>query len=199
MADRLIMSKGPKWWIGLAAVIVVAIVVVVAFWPGEREPEYQGKTLSEWAAVWAKAGKAFSEGAFGYTSYEVRTNRELQALRAESDNARKVVVRLGTNSIPWLIRQIRYEIPAWRWKLLVGYVHIPGAGNCNSLVNAIRGEMPIERRNRARLAFAALGQDAQAAVPGLKGILSDPKMSAEAKLYASRCLGDVIGERPSGP
>jgi hypothetical protein len=31
-----------------AAVIVVAMVGMVVLWPGEREPEYQGKKLSEW-------------------------------------------------------------------------------------------------------------------------------------------------------
>ena len=29
---------------------IVAAVLIVALWPGEREPEYQGKKLSEWLA-----------------------------------------------------------------------------------------------------------------------------------------------------
>jgi hypothetical protein len=28
--------------------IIVGFVVAVLVWPGEREPEYQGKKLSEW-------------------------------------------------------------------------------------------------------------------------------------------------------
>jgi len=30
----------------------VAVVAVVAFWPEQKEPEYQGKKLSEWLAVY---------------------------------------------------------------------------------------------------------------------------------------------------
>ena len=52
--------------IALAAGIVVA-VVAVAFWPGEKEPEYQGKKLSEWLATQGNddQGQAKTEAAEG--------------------------------------------------------------------------------------------------------------------------------------
>src|SRR5690349_23795439 len=100
----------------VCAALAIIGLVAVAVWPGEREPEYQGKKLSEWVRAYVKAEHAFSEAEFGYTYYQVRTNRELQALRAEANNAHDVVIRLGTNSIPWLIRRVEYETPIWRKK-----------------------------------------------------------------------------------
>src|SRR4051812_13881608 len=67
---------------------VWAIVLVVALlWPGEKEPEYQGKKLSEWLkkadlisfVTDDEAGKGFG-----------------RAIRAA-----------GTNAVPYLLRQIR--------------------------------------------------------------------------------------------
>src|SRR4051812_12829515 len=65
----------------LTGVVVVAAVVLL--WPrGEREPEYQGKKLSEWIG---------DEG----------NPRQADAVR-----------HIGTNALPFLIGWIRYETPA---------------------------------------------------------------------------------------
>src|SRR5438045_3525167 len=61
-----------------AAALIVAAIAAVAFWPGEKEPEYHGKKLSEWLAL----------------------EREQPRESAEAVRA------IGTNAIPFLLRWI---------------------------------------------------------------------------------------------
>jgi hypothetical protein len=71
---------------------------VVAIWPGEREPEYNGKKLSEWLQICTRPSD----------------DRWLQAEDA--------VRHIGTNGLPWLIKWMEYESPKWKgetasWKV----------------------------------------------------------------------------------
>jgi len=34
-----------------AAAVVTAVIVSIAFWPGPKEPEYEGRKLSEWLEI----------------------------------------------------------------------------------------------------------------------------------------------------
>src|SRR2546425_11158597 len=67
---------------------IVVAGLVVAFIPS-REPSYAGKRLSEWvdgyAAAWPNA-------------------------QSESDEA---IRHIGTNAVPYLLKWIQYETPAW--------------------------------------------------------------------------------------
>src|SRR5690242_3243308 len=89
---RRVKSMSRRLWIGLAAVTVVAIVAV-AVWPGDREPEYQGKKLSEWLAM--------------------QHEHPAEAARA--------VRAIGTNAIPFLLRWADYRYP--RWEVAVGNLY----------------------------------------------------------------------------
>jgi len=51
------LCGGKRIFITLAACVLVGIGVV-AFLPGEKEPEYNGKKLSEW--IWAYEISSFS-------------------------------------------------------------------------------------------------------------------------------------------
>jgi len=44
------VGKPRRLWLVILCALVVT-VAAVAFWPGEREPEYQGKKLSEWVLL----------------------------------------------------------------------------------------------------------------------------------------------------
>lgn len=74
--------------IALAACVLVG-VGVVAFWPGEKEPEYNGKKLSEW----------------------LETSRYMSPSPG-ADAVRK----MGTNAVPWLVRWLNYNAPEWKAK-----------------------------------------------------------------------------------
>lgn len=65
---------------------------MVVFWPGEREPEYDGRKLSEW--IWTYERSRFSAVDNGKSARAIRT--------------------IGTNAVPWLLKWMRYETPKWR-------------------------------------------------------------------------------------
>jgi hypothetical protein len=181
-----------KALIALAALTVIVVAIIaVAVWPEPKEPAYQGKKLTEWAQICVTAEKALGDASFGHTYYEVKTDPELQALRTQADSARNLVIQLGTNSIPWLIKPFKYEIPNWRRKLVLAFARIPGAGACEPLMRAIWGPMPFERRAQAVGVFLVMGEHGKAAAPDLQKILTDPKTSADAKWWAKRCLDGV--------
>jgi len=83
---------------------VVAGIGVVAFWPAEREPEYNGKKLSEWLEIY-QSGRLGTLG--------------LNESRAEASDA---INQIGTNALPWLMRWIQCEVretPKWKTSLFV--------------------------------------------------------------------------------
>jgi len=81
-------------------VIILAVCVslgisVVAFWPEDKEPEYNGRKLTEWLIF---RGTAKSED-------QVRV-------------AEDAVRHIGTNGLPCLIKWMSYQPPAWKQKML---------------------------------------------------------------------------------
>jgi hypothetical protein len=83
----------------LAVVCVLAGIGVVALWPREREPEYNGKKLSEWL--------------------EISASRKYNDRWPQAEDA---VRHIGTNALPWLSKWMSYESPKWkdqmaRWKV----------------------------------------------------------------------------------
>jgi hypothetical protein len=80
----------------LASVAGAANVVLV--WPGEKEPVYKEKRLSEWLEIYRMnlhEGTVFEE------------NR---------DNAEDAVCKIGTNAVPFLLHWVNYNLPEWRQK-----------------------------------------------------------------------------------
>src|SRR3954469_118256 len=77
--------------------VAVAAVVAVVFWPGPKEPEYQGKKLSEWVAM--------------------RTSHP-----GECEQAVKAI---GTNAVPQLLTLVRYERPKWSTVMASSYLALP--------------------------------------------------------------------------
>ena len=76
--------------IGLTVCVLVGIGGV-AFWPGEKEPEYNGKKLSEWLRA-----------------YELGSSNENERLVVdrEQKTAADAIQNLGTNALPWLLKRI---------------------------------------------------------------------------------------------
>jgi hypothetical protein len=75
---------------------------VVAFWPGEREPEYDGKKLSEWL-------RAYELGS--------SNDNERKIVEREQQAATDAIQHIGTNALPWLLKRIAYNPPVWKEKI----------------------------------------------------------------------------------
>ena len=72
--------------LGIAAVCLAAVLL----WPSAREPESQGKKLSEWLFL---RQKFLSE-----------------------DTARDAIHRIGPNALPWMLKWVRYKPSSSRLK-----------------------------------------------------------------------------------
>src|SRR5215831_3953625 len=75
---------------------VLVGVGVVAFWPAEREPEYNGKTLSEWML------------------YKPEDSNRANAFELQTEAIRQI----GEPAVPWLLKWARYKSPPWRRRLV---------------------------------------------------------------------------------
>lgn len=71
-------------------VCVLVGIGVIAFWPEEREPQYNGKKLSEWLEL----------------------SRSVD--RSDRSSAEDAVRKIGTNALPWLVKWLNYDTPAWK-------------------------------------------------------------------------------------
>jgi hypothetical protein len=154
-------------------VILGALVVgvaAVAFWPGEKEPEYQGKKLSQWLEPALK----------GYR------NEKEWALDAEKALGAAAVRQIGTNALPYLLKSIRYEPPAWRRNPPQVIFKLP--------FHAYRLFMDAAepRAVTAVWGFEILGTEARTAVPELTRILRYGTW-LRTRERAARALG-YVGE-----
>jgi hypothetical protein len=99
-------GKKRRWIIGFVALAVV-FLIAIAVWPGEREPEYQGKKLSEWLGAY-------------HRDYSTDAEREAEQRRADY-----AVRQIGTNGLPYLLQAVSYDAPAWRRRLPVFLYRLP--------------------------------------------------------------------------
>lgn len=130
----------------LTACVLVGIGVV-AFWPGEKEPEYDGMRLSEWL--------------------EVQGNRPTEA----SDAIRA----MGTNALPALVNLAEYQVPPWRNRLGRLYFKVPRFIYSDSLANFLQSRKAQMRSFNSVFAFRVLGTNASAAIPELSRFVMDAR------------------------
>jgi hypothetical protein len=129
----------------LVSCIIFAVIAAFIFWPGEREPEYQGKTLSEWLAI----------------------NGKSNISAAEADKAVRAIQTIGTNALPWLLRWVDYEPSATRTKMDSLADKLPGWMRQTRLVRRFVIDRGIFNAEYARGGFGLLGEQAKPAIPAL--------------------------------
>jgi hypothetical protein len=134
-------------------IVLVACVLVgigaVAIWPGEREPEYNGKKLSEWLNR--------------YEESRLRQDKQNQRVAADA------IQHIGTNALPCLVKWIQYGRPAWKDR-------IAGLVLKTRSKMLARWYMNAERlRFEAIRGFEVLGPEAAAAVPQLAKIVNSSR------------------------
>jgi hypothetical protein len=132
----------------LAACVLVGIGVV-AFWPGEREPEYNGKKLSEW--VWME--------------------RHTPPENEEAKVAAEAVRHIGTNALPSVLRWIGYKRPYWKTIVFNCASKMPRAlsGATYWVINRtfVSDDKEISRVDLGIWCLRILGPEAEPAIPEL--------------------------------
>jgi len=106
MEEGKTTQSGRRWRRALIVIAGCALVAIalVAFWPAEREPQYNGKKLSEWLVA-----------------YEFSLSGTL-FLNDSHAEARDAVYHIGTNALPWLLRWLQNDVrktPKWKTSLFV--------------------------------------------------------------------------------
>jgi hypothetical protein len=150
------------------AIILLAViggVIAYAMLHQEDEPEYLGRRLSEWL-------DPDQNGMNGADS-----NRD-EAI------ARTAVRNIGTNALPYLLKWIDYEPPAWRKSL---------RRTLNRTMWQGLSEGGAARRAYiTEWGFAFLGTNAASAIPALEAMMKDskkPERSSRA-IYVLGCIGE---------
>src|SRR5262249_6193346 len=80
---------------------------------------------------------------------------------------------MGTNALPFLVKQVEYDIPSWRINLLRVHSRLPTWMRSEWIVKQV---FPIELRKRSGQAifgFYALGPESSAAIPELGRFLCE--------------------------
>jgi len=156
-----------------SVVAAVLAVIIIAFWPEKKEPEYRGKKLSEWL----HGQPLFVQVPGGRNAW----------MEEQSGEA---VRHIGTNALPFLVKWLRYERPAWRDKASAAYEKWPGPLFRHSMARWLSRGKPERLSDAAMVCFQFLGPDAAPAVPELIGMLKDSKAPLTSK-RAVFCLGCI--------
>jgi hypothetical protein len=149
--------------------------VAALVWPGEKEPVYKGKTLSEWLTVYASG---VDEG---------NTQRTQEASDA--------VHHIGTNALPWLLKWSRQKSPpGLRARLMRSLFKMPRpiAQRLRRGVTGLRGPGDEEEvlRRSALAGFETLGAEANSGVGELAERLRNPRALSRS-LDAARALAYI--------
>jgi hypothetical protein len=149
------------------AVLLVAGIAAIAFWPEKKEPEYKGRKLSEWLALYYEHPDQASEG----------------------------VKAIGSNGIPFLIKWIegdhrqrneRRREYLERW--------LPSWMANSSIATKWTGTSQSEQESffqagRGNLGFQILGTNAASAIPRLTRDLGGSVLTANWAVHSMAYLG----------
>jgi len=145
------MGKRRVFLILIGLVIAGAVVVLAT---REREPEYQGKKLSEWVVELT-----------AYTS-------DAEIPQRATDDA---VRHIGTNAIPYLLIWLQYEPPAWKVRV---HDMVDPVLQRFPLTAKLTDRMHQCMAMAAARCLGSLGPEANAAIPALRHIENDPEKPA---------------------
>lgn len=147
----------------ILATCLLTATGLVAFWPGPKEPECDGKKLSEWLDICRNYGRR------GYLP------------SPSAEYAQHAVQKIGTNALPLLVKWMNYDMPKWKSDLL-------GSKHSRWLPKPIRVLMvrPLLQSQWAMEGFHVLGTAASPAVPDLVRMIE--RWPAPSSIYAFAAL-----------
>jgi hypothetical protein len=164
------VSVKRRWKIVIAAVAIIAVVATIALTTRDSEPEYKGRTLSEWASELNQ---------FGLQRVQAGDN-DLETIIASPPAA--ALREMTPQILPILIRWISYEKSPRRERVENFFWPVAnrvGASRRYALLT-FREEM---RSARAQMIFCVLGTNAVPALPQLSNVVvnaSKPKTAEDA-------------------
>ena len=154
----------------ILAASVFGGIGLAAFWPGEREPEYNGKKLSEWLNQ--SSNREWDES-------NSHTSKEIAAVRI-----------IGTNALDCLTKWVTYRPPMWVNTCARTFDKLPQRFQ-NRRIMLWFYELQYHRRQLALRGFVILGAEGAVAVPKLLEVLKTTTSSQDqtAVLICLRAIG----------
>jgi hypothetical protein len=149
--------------IAIGAVVVVAFVGV-AVWPGPKEPEYQGKKLSEWVDLYITSDRTIAAQGTEHGLYGKPAPAPV--LYENRAHAEEAVSHIGAQAVPWLLKWLNHQQPTWRRKVFRYYVKLPFKLRLQ-VESHFYGQNPVDYCERAARGFAIIRSNAAAGVPAL--------------------------------
>jgi hypothetical protein len=146
---------------------VASITLASFIWPREREPEYDGISLSTWLD---------------------RTRG-----RRYDDEFTQAVNHMGTNALPVLLRSVDYQMPPWKiWLRRKIAPRLPAVVMGSCPVQWLIDEKALRRADAATVAFGILGSRATPALDDLRRIASKHPMG-----FARAALSQITLNSPN--
>jgi hypothetical protein len=152
--------------LGCLAVVIMVVSVILVI-SRQQEPQYNWRTLSEWLGT-AQIGKLR-----GASSSEAR-------------EAAEAIRQIGTNALPFLVRWISYETPAWRRQIYGALFSLTPTSRDNPFVRSVLGAKTEERSWQAMSGFEILSAEASPAVPDLARLMQNGKAILASNLATRR-------------
>ena len=165
-------------WV-IAGAVLTLVIVVFLLWPGDPEPEYEGKKLSQWVTI-----NGWNAATFGNTLYMA-----LSFEPTASQPAPVAIRAIGTNALPFLLKWIQYEPPRWRMRLMQLASRLPaGIQSSRFVMWAVSSKREMLAEN-AIDAFRILGPQSAEAIPELGRLMKEKLTSAPLVSFrATRAL-----------
>lgn len=158
--------------LGCLAMLIIVVTVILVLCH-QQEPQYDGRTLSEWLAQNGNAHRARSS-----------------AGGSDPQEAIEAVRHIGTNALPFLVKWMSYETPAWRRQLAPALLRLWPNSRRNASVLSLLGAKREESSWQALSAFEILGPEASPAVPDLERMMKNSKATPTWNL-ATLALGYI--------
>jgi HEAT repeat protein len=193
--------------IGAGAVVAVSLVALL--WPGQPEPSYNGKTLTEWIKTYNWPWNPTVNDLFPRPSrpvlpatpaerrsqdYAGKEDAELKRRQREAEDA---ILHIGTNGIPFLLDRINEGNPVpWKMKFVPLVDKVPQLFGIRRVLGWWLVAQDNHRVGIAMSAFRLLGTNSSPALPELtRRMLTRNSSSGLMAIYALENIGSS-GLRP---
>ncbi len=191
------MGQAPRWGARRRAwrwLVLSCVVVALVWWWHEREPRYNGRSLSSWLDTY----DAILSGHLTDPGFE---------------ETRTALRHLGNKGLSYYTRRLAYETPGWHLSIL-SVLHKtpkPLQRTSETLAGCLREHIDarVRRAKTAVLAFELLGADAARAIPDLERLAfstayparSQRALNALARLGpdGTMALARVVVKADTGP